>query len=162
MSLRLKNIILHGQGIEDMINGVLVEKLQKIGDSRGRVMHMIRRDSALFTAFGEIYFSTVNNGIVKAWRKHLRMTQCFAVPVGKVKLVIFDDREGSSTKGGIWEMETGQDNYCLVKVPPMLWYGFKGISEIPALIANCADMPHDPHEIKRADPSDGSIPYAWK
>ncbi|MDP3791576.1 MAG: dTDP-4-dehydrorhamnose 3,5-epimerase family protein [Candidatus Omnitrophota bacterium] len=145
-----------------MIGGVLTEKLQKIEDNRGKVMHMIRRDSPLFTAFGEIYFSSVNSGVVKAWRKHLKMTQCFAVPVGKVKLVIFDDREGSSTKGEMLEMEIGEDNYCLVKIPPMLWYGFKGMSDIPALIANCADMPHDPNEIKRAGPTDAAIPYAWK
>lgn len=162
MFLRLKNIILSGQRIKGMIDGVLVEKLQNIEDRRGKVMHMIRRDSPLFTAFGEIYFSTVNSGVVKAWRKHSKMTQCFAVPVGKIKLVIFDDKEGSSTKGNIWEMETGEDNYCLVKIPPMLWYGFKGMSGIPALIANCTDMPHDPSEITRADPSDAAIPYVWK
>lgn len=145
-----------------MINGVLVEQLRKIEDSRGKVMHMLRRDSPLFTVFGEIYFSTVNKGAIKAWRKHVNMTQCFAVPAGKIRLVIFDDRDGSSTKGVILEMETGEDNYCLVKIPPMLWYGFKGISDTPALIANCADIPHDPNEIKRADLSDAAIPYVWK
>jgi dTDP-4-dehydrorhamnose 3,5-epimerase len=145
-----------------MIEGVFVEKLKKIEDNRGKVMHMLRRDSPLFTAFGEIYFSAINSGIVKAWRKHLRMTQCFAVPVGKVKLVIFDDREKSLTKGEVWEMELGEENYCLVKIPPMLWYGFKGMSTTSSLIANCADIPHDPDEIKRTDPSDSAIPYIWK
>jgi|SRR3990167_4996636 len=162
MFQRLEPIILLGQRIKDMINGVLVEKLHKIEDNRGKVMHMIRRDAPFFTAFGEIYFSTINRGIIKAWRKHLKMTQFFAAPVGKIKLVIFDDRKGSSTEGMICEMETGEDNYCLVKIPPMLWYGFKGISDIPALIANCADMPHDPSEIKRIDPFDPAIPYVWK
>ncbi|OGW84134.1 MAG: dTDP-4-dehydrorhamnose 3,5-epimerase [Omnitrophica bacterium RIFCSPLOWO2_01_FULL_45_10] len=145
-----------------MIDGVLTKKLQKIEDNRGKVMHMITRDSPVFTTFGEIYFSSVNSGAVKAWRKHLKMTQCFAVPVGRVKLVIFDDREGSSTKGETLEMEIGEDNYCLVKIPPMLWYGFKGMSGIPALIANCTDIPHDPHEIKRSDPADMQIPYVWE
>lgn len=162
MSLRLKNTILRGQRTKYMIYGVLVEKLHKIEDSRGKVMHMIRRDSPVFTAFGEVYFSVVNSGVVKAWRKHLKMTQHFAVPVGKIKLVIFDGREGSPSKGKIWEMEIGEENYCLVKIPPMLWYGFKGMSDIPALIANCSDMPHDPGEIVRADSSDPTIPYVWK
>ncbi len=144
-----------------MIEGVVVERLKKIEDSRGKVMHMLRRDSPLFTGFGEIYFSVVNSGVIKAWRKHLQMTQYFAVPVGKIKLVIYDDRKKSSTQGEIFELELGEGNYCLVKIPPMLWYGFQGISAAPALIANCADMVHDPDEIKRTDPSDKTIPYIW-
>ena len=64
-----------------MIEGVFVEKLKKIEDPRGKVMHMLRCDSPLFTAFGEIYFSTINNATVKAWKKHLRMTQFFAIPI---------------------------------------------------------------------------------
>lgn len=145
-----------------MIEGVFIEKLKKIEDSRGKVMHMLRCDSPYFSAFGEVYFSCINSGIVKAWRKHLKMTQCFAVPVGMIKLVIYDDREKSLTKGEVWEMELGEENYYLVKIPPMLWYGFKGISNTPALIANCTDIPHDPDEIKRLDPSDTAIPYIWK
>ncbi len=145
-----------------MIEGVFIEKLKKIEDSRGKVMHMLHCDSPYFSAFGEIYFSAINSGIVKAWRKYLKMTQCFAVPVGMIKLVIYDDREKSLTKGEAWEMELGEENYCLVKSPPMLWYGFKGISNTPALIANCTDIPHDPDEIKRLDPFDTAIPYIWK
>ncbi len=145
-----------------MIEGVFIEKLLKLEDSRGKVMRMLRCDSPIFTTFGEVYFSGINNGIVKAWRKHLKMTQFFAVPVGLINLVIYDDREKSSTKGNVWEMELGEENYCLVKIPPLLWYGFKGISSTPALIANCPDIPHDPDEIRRLDSTDPSIPYIWK
>lgn len=144
-----------------MVEGVFVEKLKKIEDSRGKVMHMLRCDSPLFITFGEVYFSTVNCGIVKAWKKHLKMTQLFAVPLGMIKLVIYDDREKSATRGEIWETELGEENYCLVKIPPLLWYGFKGISAMSSLIVNCADIPHDPDEIKRADPSDSTFPYVW-
>ena len=145
-----------------MIEGVQIEKLKIIEDTRGKVMHMLRSDSPHFTTFGEIYFSTVNFNTVKAWKKHLKMIQCFAVPAGKVKLVIYDDREASSTKGKLCEIETGEANYCLVKIPPLVWYGFKGLSTAPALIANCASLPHDPEEIKNTDPFDTAIPYIWK
>ena len=145
-----------------MIEGVFVEKLNKIVDRRGQVMLMLRRDSPHFIAFGEVYFSAINSGIVKAWKKHLKMTQLFAVPVGKIKLVIYDDREKSSTKGEVWEMESGEENYCLIKIPPMLWYGVKGLSAYPSLIANCSDIPHDTDEIKIRDLSDTLIPYVWK
>lgn len=144
-----------------MIDGVVVEKLKVIGDDRGKVMHMLRGDSPLFKAMGEIYFSTVNTGVVKAWKYHLRMTQLFAVPVGKIKLVIYDNREGSSTKGEVQELHIGEENYCLVRIPPRLWYGFQGEATAPSLIVNCADIPHDPLEIQRAEPSSVELPHVW-
>lgn len=144
-----------------MIEGVVIEPLKQIPDERGKVMHMLRADSPLFTEFGEIYFSVVNPNVVKAWKRHKKMTLHYAVPVGNIKVVIYDDRAGSKTKGEIQEIYIGQDNYCLLIIPPMLWSGFKGISAFPSLIANCTDMPHDPTEVERTDPSDKKIPYDW-
>lgn len=144
-----------------MIEGLFIQKLKQIVDSRGKVMHMLRVDSPLFTKFGEIYFSVVNPSATKAWKRHLKMAQCFAAPVGKIRLVIYDNREYSVSYGNIEIMEIGEDNYCLVRIPPLVWYGFKGISLMPALIANCTDLAHDPNEVERIEPFDKTIPYDW-
>ncbi|MEI6095132.1 MAG: dTDP-4-dehydrorhamnose 3,5-epimerase, partial [Gammaproteobacteria bacterium] len=85
-----------------------------------------------------------------------------AVPVGQIKLVLFDDREGSRTKGEIQEIFLGEDNYALVTVPPKVWNGFKGVGVGMAVVANCATIPHDPSEIRRLDPQDLKIPYDWQ
>lgn len=143
------------------INGVDVIPLKVIVDDRGKVMHMLRSDSPLFVNFGEIYFSVVNPGVIKAWKRHLMMTQHFAVPVGRIKLVIYDDREGLSSRSNIEVFEIGEDNYCLVRVPPLVWYGFQGLSSIPAVMANCTDIPHDPAEGERLESSDSRIPFRW-
>lgn len=144
-----------------MIEGIIIEPLKQFMDERGKVMHMLRADSPLYSGFGEIYFSFVNPGVVKAWKRHKRMTLNYAVPVGNIKVVVFDDREGSSTKGRVEEYCIGQDNYCLLKIPPMVWTGFKGISIFPSLIANCADLAHDPLEVDRVDVYNSSMPYDW-
>jgi len=144
-----------------MIEGVVIQKLKQIVDARGRVMYMIRADNPLFEKFGEVYFSEVLPGVVKGWKQHKIMTQLFAVPAGTIRLVIYDDRENSKTKGGLEVLEIGRDNYQLVKIPPALWYGFKCISKQPALVANCADLPHDPSESRSINPDDKSIPYQW-
>ncbi len=144
-----------------MIEGVLVESLKQISDERGKVLHMMRNDSKYFEKFGEIYFSLVNPGVVKAWKKHKVMTQHFAVPIGEIEIVLFDDRNNSKTKGEIQKIKAGESNYCLVRIPPMVWYGFKGISKVPALIANCTDIPHDPAETIKAELIDKNIPFAW-
>ena len=144
-----------------MIKGVEVVKLKELPDERGKIMHMLRCDDAHFEKFGEIYFSVVYPGVVKGWHKHRQMTLNYAVPAGMIKLVLYDDRDNSSTKGEVEELFIGEDNYCLVKIPPEVWNGFKGIRTKPAIVANCATLPHDPEEIIRLDPFDNDIPYAW-
>lgn len=145
-----------------MIDGVIIEKLTQIKDARGKVMHMLRTDSPLFSKFGEIYFSVVNPDAVKAWKMHHEMTQNLAVPIGKIRLAIYDPREGSKTFGKVNIIECGEDEYCLVRIPPRVWYGFKGIANSVSLIANCADMVHDPSEVSRLEPDTMDIHYAWK
>ncbi|MBI4833574.1 MAG: dTDP-4-dehydrorhamnose 3,5-epimerase family protein [Planctomycetes bacterium] len=145
-----------------MIDGVKITPLKQIADERGKVMHMLRCDDKWFWQFGEIYFSCVYPGVIKAWHIHKKMTLNYAVPRGCIKLVIFDDRIDSPTKGEIQEIVMGQDNYCLAIIPPLVWNGFKGIGEEMAIVANCSTIPHDPSEIERLDPFDPKIPYDWK
>ena len=144
-----------------MIDGVEIIPLRQIPDERGKVMHMLRADAPHFEEFGEIYFSVVEVGAIKAWHLHERMTINYAVPHGRIKLVVYDDREASPTKGELEEIFLGEANYSLVTVPPFVWNGFKGIGEHAAIVANCATIPHDPGEIVRLDPFSDKIPYDW-
>jgi dTDP-4-dehydrorhamnose 3,5-epimerase len=144
-----------------MIDGVIITSLRQILDERGKVMHMLRADAPHFQGFGEIYFSGVYPGAIKAWHLHKTMTLNYAVPWGCIKLVLYDDRQGSSTVGEIQEIFLGPDNYCLVTIPALIWNGFKGIGMEMAIVANCATIPHDPGEIVRLDPADPAIPYDW-
>jgi dTDP-4-dehydrorhamnose 3,5-epimerase len=124
-------------------------------------MHMLRRDDPWFQEFGEIYFSVVNPGVIKGWHLHSRMVINYAVPTGMIKLVCYDEREGSATKGQLQEIFTGEDFYALVTVPTGVWNGFKGLGSKPAIVANCATIPHDPTEIVRLDPFSDRIRYDW-
>ena len=143
------------------LEGVLVTPLQVLGDDRGHVMKMLRADDKHFRSFGEIYFSTVHQGVVKAWRRHKEMTLNYAVPVGEIQLVLYDGRSEATSYQSVQEIHLGRSNYQLVTVPPGIWYGFKGLSSETALVANCASIPHDEREIERADIEDGLIPYDW-
>ncbi|MBI3319254.1 MAG: dTDP-4-dehydrorhamnose 3,5-epimerase family protein [Candidatus Omnitrophica bacterium] len=144
-----------------MLDGVSVHPLRQIPDERGKVMHMLKATDPHFERFGEIYFSMIYPGVVKGWHRHSRMTINYAVVIGMIKLVLFDDRPNSPTRSQIQELFVGESNYCLVKVPPMVWNGFKGIGGAPAIVANCATIPHDPEEIERMDPLSSTIPYHW-
>ncbi len=144
------------------IEGVVVTELNQINDHRGAVLHMLRSDADDFTKFGECYFSEVLPGAVKAWKLHTLQTQNLAVPVGRIKLVIYDDRQNSSTRYSLFIIELGRpDAYVRVKVPPGLWYGFACVGNTKSLLVNCSDMPHEKMESKVLDIFDRSIPYNW-
>ena len=144
-----------------MIDGLLKTPLKQIEDTRGKVMHVLKSTDMHFVSFGEAYFSWIYPKAIKAWSKHLRMKMNYAVPVGSIKIVIFDDREHSSTKGTIAEYIIGEYDYSLLTIPHGVWYGFKAIGSESALILNCATITHDPEEIVRLDFDDKRIPYIW-
>lgn len=145
-----------------MIDGVEINQLEIIPDERGMILKMLRWDDRIFREFGEIYFSVIYPGVVKGWHIHKKMTLNYAVISGLIKLVLYDDREGSPTRGEVQELFLGRENYKLVTIPPMVWNGFKGIGTEPAIVANCATIPHDPDEIERMDPFENNIPYSWE
>jgi dTDP-4-dehydrorhamnose 3,5-epimerase len=129
------------------IDGVVWRPLRVIEDARGAVLHMFRDDSPLSAVIHEVYFSEIQPSAVKAWKRHRRMTQRLAVPVGRVDFVLYDDRDGSPTRGGILRMTMGRpDAYGLLVIPPGVWYGWRNVHDGPSLIANCADLLHDPAE----------------
>lgn len=144
-----------------MIDGVIITPLRQIFDERGKVMHMLREDSPVFSRFGEVYFSCTNPGAIKAWHLHKKMTLNYAVLYGEIKFVLYDDRPDSKTRGNVLELFLSPENYCLVTVPPLIWNGFKGIGDKTSIVANCATLPHDPLEIERKPAFDASIPYDW-
>jgi dTDP-4-dehydrorhamnose 3,5-epimerase len=144
-----------------LIDGVIVTPLKQFFDERGKVMHMLREDSSVFSQFGEIYFSCTLPGVVKAWHLHKKMTLNYAVIHGQLKCVLYDDRAESPTYGKVEEYFMSPENYYLLTVPPLIWNGWKGIGTTEAIVANCATLAHDANEIIRKSPFDPNIPYDW-
>jgi dTDP-4-dehydrorhamnose 3,5-epimerase len=144
-----------------MIKDLQIIPLKRIPDERGTIMHMLRATDAYFSQFGEIYFSSIYNGVIKGWHRHREMTLNYACVFGRIKLVVYDAREGSETKGQLQEIFLGPDNYSLVIIPPGLWNGFKGMSDPCAIVANCCTHVHDPSRSERLDPFQNDIPYNW-
>ena len=148
-----------------MIHGCNLKKLRIIGDERGSVRHMLRVDDPHFINFGEIYFSTINKGYVKAWHLHTQMTLNYACVVGEILVALYDTRLGSPTHG---KLETYALNdgplYALLTIPPNVWNGFRIPTDRDyeeAIVANCATLPHDPDEIVRRHPDDFPFDFDW-
>lgn len=144
------------------IKGLIVKKLNIISTKKGDVLHMLRNDENTFKSFGECYFSEVYPGCIKGWKKHNQQSQCFSVPVGRLKLVLFDDRKSSETYKKIEEIILGRpDSYYRINIPPGIYYSFKCLTDRTTLIVNCTDIPHSYDESSTIELNNTTIPYKW-
>lgn len=146
-----------------MIDGVATKKLRVIPDERGRLMEILRADDQLFSRFGQVYITTAYPGVVKGWHYHKKQTDHFAVVKGMAKLVLYDNRDNSPTKGDINEFFMGEHSPLLVKIPPLVLHGFKCIGDEEAV---CINVPtevynYDQPDEFRIDPHKNDIPYSW-
>lgn len=146
-----------------LINDVETRAVKVIPDERGRLGEIFRSDSDLFKKFGQVYFTTAYPGVVKAWHYHKIQTDHFFCIKGMTKLVLYDSRDGSSTKGLINEFFIGEHNPLLVVIPPLVYHGFKAISTEESLMIN---VPTETYNYKnpdeyRLDPHSDKIPYDW-
>ena len=146
---------------QPMLEGVKIVPLRQIVDERGKIMHMLKATDPHFIAFGEIYFSCAWPGTVKAWHIHQRMTVNNAVISGRAKLVLYDLRDDSPTRGELQEIFLGEDNYVLAQIPPGIANGYKAYGDKMVILANAGTEPHDPTEMLRMAPDTDEIPYDW-
>jgi dTDP-4-dehydrorhamnose 3,5-epimerase len=147
----------------DHIDGVWIKPLSVIPDERGRLMEILRSDDEGFRKFGQVYVSTTYPGVVKAWHLHKVQDDNFCCVKGMVKLVLFDGRDDSPTKGTVMEYFIGEHNPVLVLVPPGVHHGWKCISERESIVINIPSEPYNresPDEYR--EPWDSpTIPYSW-
>ncbi|MCL6473249.1 MAG: dTDP-4-dehydrorhamnose 3,5-epimerase family protein [Firmicutes bacterium] len=137
-----------------MIDGVKVKSLRVIPDERGRLMEILRNDEEFFENFGQVYMTTTYPGIIKAWHLHKLQTDNIAVVKGMLKLALYDDRDGSPTKGELNEFFIGEHNPILVQVPKNVYHGWKCISETEAIVINIPT-----HTYNYKEPDEHRLPY---
>jgi len=146
-----------------MIAGVMIKKLKVIPDERGRLMEILRVDDEMFKGFGQVYMTTAYPGVVKGWHYHKKQYDNMAVVKGMMKIVLYDGRSDSSTRGEIQEIFAGEHNPVMVHIPPYVYHGFKCISTDEAVVVNTPTEVYyyqEPDEF-RVHPHNNDIPYDW-
>jgi len=127
------------------LDDIIVTPLKRIPTVGGDVMHGLKKSDNGFNGFGEVYFSWVEQGAIKAWKCHQRMTLNLIVPVGEVSFVF----HLTNQKNNFRTENIGEERYVRLTVPPGIWFGFRGRGYGQSLLMNLADMVHDPDEILR-------------
>lgn len=146
-----------------MIHGVRTKTLKVIPDERGRLMETLRCDDEIFTKFGQAYITTAYPGVVKGWHYHKVQVDHFIAVKGMFKVVLYDDRPDSPTRGEVNEFFMGPHNPVLLQIPTHVLHGFKAIGTEEAIMLNIPTEPYrykEPDEF-RVDPHSAEIPYDW-
>ena len=146
-----------------MIDGVKVRRLSFIPDERGYLLEILRSDWEEFEKFGQVYVTAAYPGVVKGWHYHKLQTDHFVCIHGMAKVVLYDRRADSPTHGEVNEFFIGERNPSLIKIPPGVVHGFKGVSQDVALIVNVPTELYnydEPDEYRLPYDTD-EIPYDW-
>lgn len=146
-----------------MIKGVKVKKLKVIPDERGRLQEILRCDDEIFRDFGQVYMTACYPDVVKGWHYHKMQTDNMCVIKGMAKIVLFDRRNESETKGEINEFFMGEHNPIVLHIPPEIAHGIKAIGTVEVLVINVPDHSYNysnPDDY-RIPPHSGDIPYDW-
>jgi len=146
--------------INTSVDGVLMTNLKRIDVAGGDIFHAMKASSQGYCGFGEAYFTTITPGSIKSWKQHFSMTLNLVVISGKVKFVLFDDRDGSCTKSMYQTVLLGPSTeYGRLTVPPLVWMAFQCVGQELGIILNIANIEHLPSEAARKDIYE--IPYNW-
>ena len=129
---------------EALINTIKCTPLKKITNPLGDVWHAIKSTEDTYVGFGEAYFSFINKGKIKGWKKHKKATLNLVVPVGEVKFYAYDENS-NDRKSCLVNFILSEDNYSRLTIPPGIWLAFKGIKRKNILL-NVSDLPHDKNE----------------
>lgn len=144
--------------MDGMIEGVILTPLKHIEVPKGDIFHALKCTDPGYAGFGEAYFSEVEKGAVKGWKRHNRMPLNIVVVKGEIGFVIYDDREGSPTKGNFMDVRISPaKNYVRLTLSDGLWMAFYGIGDDRSMLMDIIPEPHDPSEADRKELSE--IPY---
>jgi len=133
------------------MDGVTLTPLKQVSHPKGDIFHVMKKSNVEFKGFGEAYFSMINKGAIKGWKKHTEMVLNLTVITGEVEFVVFN---GDT----FFNIKLSKKNYQRLTVQPNLWVAFKGLSDENTIL-NLASIEHDPYESENVDLND--IEYNW-
>lgn len=144
------------------IDGVVIKELVTYPDERGFFRELIRKSDPFFEeGFAQLSHSLMHPGVSKAWHIHKTQIDWWYVPVGVLKVALYDTRPESPTHGVLQEIFMGGDHgYSILKIPPGVAHGCKAIGGTAHLIYVTSNI-YDTTEEGRIAHDDPTIGYDW-
>ncbi len=154
-----------GQPVRRQIDGASFRPVPTHVDERGFVVEVFdprwnwSPDPLVFS-----YVFSVRPGFVKGWGMHKQHEDRYFMLQGEVEVVLFDDREGSPTRGLVDKYVLSHFNRGLLNIPRGVWHADHNIGLADAILINFPTIQYDhanPDKYRLPVDTD-LIPYKFK
>lgn len=139
-----------------MIEGLRVRELTTRLHSKGYTVDLWNSDNAPSSPSSARLYHLFP-GSVQAWFVRKSTSERIICLRGMIKLVLYDRREGSSTRDRVVELFLGEYRFREVEVPPGVLRGWKAVGSEPALVLLSME-----EEEERVDQQEVRVPYDWE
>jgi dTDP-4-dehydrorhamnose 3,5-epimerase len=139
--------------VHDGIDGVRTREVKHIVTANGHTTELFRADWGLVeNEVVAMIHVTLRANAVSAWHMHKIKTDHLFVVAGTLRLVLYDDREGSPTREKLDVLNLSAMRPSLMVIPPGIWHGIQVFAE-PSSFVNFFDQAYD-----YSDPDDWRLP----
>jgi len=145
------------------IRGAMLKRTTAHVDERGFFMELIRYTDPFFEeGFAQLSYSKMYQGIVKAWHIHKTQVDWWFVPIGRLKIGLFDRRPESPSYGKTITLLLGEDvEPAVLKIPAGVAHGCKAIGGTAYLFYTTSGV-YNIEEEGRIPHDDPTIGYDWR
>ncbi len=149
---------------QKLIAGVVVRETRNVPKAGGYLTEIYRADWHVDDLpVAQLFQVVLTPGALSAWHAHQFVTDRLFVNQGLIRIVLYDTRPGSPTRGLINEFKFGTVRPALVVVPPQVWHGIQNLGPASSSILNLVDQAYsyeDPDHW-RLPPDTGEIPFRF-
>ena len=154
-----------GRRLMRPIDGVALRPAITHPDERGELCEIYDPTWGVLPApLTYVYMATVRPGKIKGWVYHEFQDDRLFVAFGAVKIVLYDLRAESPTKGMINEFHVTERNRGLLVVPRMVAHAVQNIGSVDAAFINMPTKPfnHEKPDKRRIPLDSPDIPYSFE
>lgn len=128
----------------ERIDGVDVREVKNIVTANGHTTELFREDwGVVQRPVVHMIHVSLRPGALSAWHMHKLKTDHLFVIGGMLKAVLYDDRDGSATKGQVDVFHLSAMRPMLVVIPPGVWHGLQTLSAEACSFVNFFDYAYD-------------------
>lgn len=115
-----------------------------IFNTLGNLRHIVKNELGKNLPFSEIYFSEVQPKTIKAWKYHRRQSQNISVAFGAIRIVCIKEKL-DETVYEVFDLNS-KELHGILNIPAGIHYSLINFLEVPAVLLNATDLPHDPED----------------
>lgn len=129
---------------QTLIDGVRIREVRHVPKASGRLTEIYRRDWLTDAeAVDQVFQVVLQPGRITAWHAHERTLDRLFACEGSARIVLYDPRPGSPTRGLINQFMFGEHRPALVVIPPRVWHGLQNVGTTPLHVLNLVDRAYD-------------------